>query len=216
MGGPGAFVGRAIFFPTNQDGWKKTLLIGGLLTLGGFLFVPWLFVQGYVVRVVRTSVMGERSPPKFGRWGELLLDGAKLFVIQLVYGLVLVGVVLIGLLITVILEWATGAEFLTMVGILVITIAAVLVYYLELVATVSFAAQDDISAAFELGTLTSIGFSLPFFVAALIAGVVGFALGTISSMLTILVVGIFGLFYTHIVVFYMLGQGYTAAGGQTG
>lgn len=80
--------GEALRFPIAGDSALKNLLIGGVLGLLGFLLVPAFFVQGYLVRVLRVAVDGGDEPPVFDEWGDLLVDGLKLFVVTLAYFIV--------------------------------------------------------------------------------------------------------------------------------
>lgn len=79
----------ALRFPWTGEKKVETLLVGGVLSLLGFLFVPLLFVYGYLVRVVRQVAAGDTDrPPVFDEWGDLLVDGVVAFAISLVYLLV--------------------------------------------------------------------------------------------------------------------------------
>jgi len=49
----------------------KTVLIGGPPTLLGVLVVPTILVAGYVVRVLRGTVRGDGTPPRFDAWGDV-------------------------------------------------------------------------------------------------------------------------------------------------
>lgn len=76
----------ALRFPWRGEKKVETLLIGGVLTLLGVLFVPLLFVYGYLVGVIRLSLDDDiEAPPAFGEWQKLLVDGLVGFVISLVY-----------------------------------------------------------------------------------------------------------------------------------
>jgi len=55
---------------------------GGFLGLLGIFLVPFLFVYGYLVRVLRVVIAGEtETAPMFEDWGELFADGLSAFVI---------------------------------------------------------------------------------------------------------------------------------------
>lgn len=111
---------EAIEYPTQDDDWVTTVLIGGGINIvaafvaffGVFLFVIPLLglvlgplallvamliplpVAGYLVSVSRAVLGGEDQPPQFEDWGELFVDGAKVIVLVLVYSIpwVLIGV----------------------------------------------------------------------------------------------------------------------------
>lgn len=85
------------YLRTSED-WVKTLLIGGVLGLLGFLIVPMLIVYGYMMRVLRARMAGEETVPEFSDWGDMTVDGLKAFVIAFVYGLIpaILGAVFVG------------------------------------------------------------------------------------------------------------------------
>jgi len=79
----------ALRFPWNGEKKIETQAIGGVLTLLSVLFVPILFVYGYLIRVIRQTASGSvEEPPAFNDWGELLVDGLVGFVISMVYTLI--------------------------------------------------------------------------------------------------------------------------------
>lgn len=76
----------ALRYPWTGEKRAETLLVGGVLTLLGFLIVPVLFVLGYVVRVIRHTAAGDvAEPPSFSEWAELLFDGVAAVLVSLVY-----------------------------------------------------------------------------------------------------------------------------------
>ncbi|MDX1748553.1 MAG: DUF4013 domain-containing protein, partial [Halobacteriales archaeon] len=79
---------EAINYPRESEDWIKTVVIGSVLTLFGFLLIPAIFVFGYYMRVIRGTVDGETEPPVFDEWGDLFVDGLKGFVVTVVYMLV--------------------------------------------------------------------------------------------------------------------------------
>lgn len=108
----------ALRYPQRDDDWVRLTIIGGLLTLFGFLLVPLFVVAGYVLRVLRVTMddegataearPGETGPggtgtggtgvPGFEDWPALAVDGLKGLVIAAVYFLVptIVGGVAVG------------------------------------------------------------------------------------------------------------------------
>ncbi|MDZ7730637.1 MAG: DUF4013 domain-containing protein [Natrialbaceae archaeon] len=59
--------------------------IGGGLMLFSFLILPIFIVYGYFMNVVRESTAESPQVPKFEEWGDLFVDGLKVFVIGFVY-----------------------------------------------------------------------------------------------------------------------------------
>ncbi|MFC7187815.1 DUF4013 domain-containing protein [Halorubrum yunnanense] len=71
----------------DGDAVVVTVLIGGLLLLASPLVVPSVLALGYVSRVLRRTADGDDAPPAFEAWGDLLVEGAKAFVVAFVYSL---------------------------------------------------------------------------------------------------------------------------------
>lgn len=190
----------------ERDDWLKTVLIGGVLTFFGFLLIPLFVVYGYVVETIRTSIEGERSPPAFGDWWSLLVDGLKAWVIGLVY-----------LLVPVIVAWITvGGAFVAMatggragavggfaglVGGLVLSgVLAVLFGYVGVAGLVNFAHERRFGAAFDVGAIRDVVLSADYAVAWLIS-VALFVVGGIVASIPLVgfVLGPFVWFYVAVV-----------------
>jgi hypothetical protein len=86
--------------------WKKIIVLGIFIVIGGIssllnliditnyaivlIFVvigliSGLLVDGYLFRIVKTSVDGENKPPEFNNLKSLLIDGVKVFLTFMVY-----------------------------------------------------------------------------------------------------------------------------------
>lgn len=220
--------GDALRFPIAGDSAVKTILIGGVLGFLGFLLIPIFFVQGYLVRVLRVAVEGGEEPPEFDEWGDMLVDGLKLFVISIAYFIVptiLLFVALFAVIGTVAVSPGApsdvgagaiaGAGF---VGILLILVAILLflvaVYFLP-AAAANFARHDDLGKAFEFGTIIDAALSADYFVAAVIALVISLIAGIVSSILFAIFIGIilapFISFYAQVATYYVMARGYAKA-----
>jgi hypothetical protein len=217
----------ALSFPRRGDDWLSTLLVGGILTILGFLLLPAFVLQGYLVRVLNAAARGERTPPSFTQWGTLLVDGVKVFVVNLVYGLfALVPFVLLfgGLLVAVPsdpvpMEPATtpppppgSASGLVIVVLLVAVVAVVtlLLTYLVPAALANFAIEGRLGAAFALRTIVSGAFTSDYAVAWVLALVVGIVGVLVGAALSAVVVGVFVFFYVQVVFYYLVGRGFAA------
>ncbi|WP_136590057.1 DUF4013 domain-containing protein [Salinigranum halophilum] len=217
----------ALSFPRRGDDWLSTLLVGGILTILGFLLLPAFVLQGYLVRVLNAAARGERTPPSFTQWGTLLVDGVKVFVVNLVYGLfALVPFVLLfaGLLVAVPsdpvpMEPAAtpppppgSASGLVIVVLLVAVVAVVtlLLTYLVPAALANFAIEGRLGAAFALRTIVSGAFTSDYAVAWVLALVVGIVGVLVGAALSAVVVGVFVLFYVQVVFYYLVGRGFAA------
>jgi hypothetical protein len=214
-------LGDAISFPRQSDDWLTTLLIGALLSIFSFLIVPGLILQGYLLRVARAGANDAEEPPSFGDWVELLIDGIKAFVVAFVYGILPAAI-----FVTATSVLAGGAAFSALSGnegaaagfgvlialvVLVMVPIFFLIGYLTVAAQVRLAVTGDLGAAFQLRTVLGIAFDVEFFVAFLLAVIVGIGLSVLGSILVIVLVGLLILIYAQISMYYLFGRGYGKA-----
>lgn len=213
----------AIRYPWTGDERLETIAIGGVLSLLGVLIVPTVLVFGYVVRVLRRVSAGEtESPPAFGDWESLLVDGLKAFVVAVVYGAVPAIVFTLA-----VLSWilpfsvTTGGEpaagpnlFLVAVGLLVLAlslVASVAAVYLVPAAVAAFARTGRLGAAFSLAELRAIAgdrdYAKGWLVAvavSILASIVG---GALSATFAGAVLVPFVSFYGTVASAYAVGAG---------
>ena len=80
-----------LVFPFRDAKWQNKLLIAGLLSLGNFVvpLVPSIFLTGYTARIMRRITVegGEPFLPEWDDWGQMFVEGLKLFCVNLVYSL---------------------------------------------------------------------------------------------------------------------------------
>jgi hypothetical protein len=75
-------------FPFQDPRWLEKFLIGSLLILVSFLFLPILPIYGYFAEVMRIAIEGkDLSLPEWDAWEKKFTDGIKLFVVGLIYTL---------------------------------------------------------------------------------------------------------------------------------
>ncbi|HLE14368.1 MAG TPA: DUF4013 domain-containing protein [Anaerolineales bacterium] len=77
-------------FPFRSKDWALKLLIGAAMSVLGalFLFIPALFVLGYLARLMR-RIIGGGAPelPEWADWGELFISGLKAGAAVLIYSI---------------------------------------------------------------------------------------------------------------------------------
>lgn len=201
-------------YPLKGD-WLGRILIGGVLSFFSFLLLPILPVMGYTLRVIERTVAGEEEPPEWGDWGELTVDGLKMFVVSLVYSFVPVAVVM-GLGMTVMGVGAaagdSGGGIIAGFGFMVILLmvpAMFVVYYLLPAALGNMATEGNLGAAFDFGAIKPVVTSSDYFVAVLMPIVIGVVLNVVTFMLAITVIGYvfvpFIGFYGQVAIFRMFG-----------
>lgn len=74
-------------FPFRGKDWQNRFLIGIGITLLVFIpFLPWLLLWGYFGRIMQRAIHGEELElPAWDDWGKLLMDGLRLFGLNLIY-----------------------------------------------------------------------------------------------------------------------------------
>ena len=71
----------------NDGGRLVILIVLGILSLGGIIPIVGWILLGYWARVLKESPSTE-TPPKLERYGEMFVDGAKVFFASLIYMLI--------------------------------------------------------------------------------------------------------------------------------
>jgi hypothetical protein len=208
----------ALRYPANGDGWVRTILVGGLLSILSVLVVPAFFVQGYYVRVLHGVTNDDPEPPRFDGWVGLLVDGLKLLVLNVLVLVALIAVqafVALGLGTGSFLADTTGATdpsiaagALGVVGVVVLVGAILLLSYVVPAMFANFARENSLAAAFHASTVLSGALTREYLIAWVLAVTVGLVLGFVASLLSLLIVGIFGLFYVQVVTYYLFGRGF--------
>lgn len=77
---------KAIIFIFEDPRWFIKLIIGDIMILFGVFIVPVLFLQGYMIEIIRNVMRGEEQPlPEWNNWGEKFKDGLNLTIAGLIY-----------------------------------------------------------------------------------------------------------------------------------
>lgn len=218
--------GDALRFPLAGDEGVKSVIIGGVLLFFSFLLIPVLPAQGYFVRAAKAGFEGDDEAPPFDEWGDLLVDGVKVFVVGLVYFLIptvmLVATVVLSAIPVAVSDGVPQAPgaVTSGVGVLagVLVLLSLLLYLVALyvypAAIVSLAREGDFGAAFDFGTVIRAAFTADYFVAGVLAILLALVVGVLSVVLTFLTLGLFLLlgvfvqFYVQVAFFYLFGRGY--------
>lgn len=232
----------ALRYPLRGDAAAGRLAIGGALPLLGFaisivgflllfLFVgvfllpvaivPRIILWGYLVSVVAAVLVGRTEPPAFTDWKQLAFDGVKAIAISTAYVIPLVvGIIVLTVTIAVIaptgMQAADGGLLfdLLWMGITFVALAySLAMYYLLPVAVVNFVREDDLTAAFDLETISDIALSSEYLVAWLLAVAVLLVGGVVAFPLYFVLVGFALRFYTLVAAAYLLTRGVMDAAG---
>jgi hypothetical protein len=147
-------ISDAIRYPSSD--WKKVLIEGVLLILN--LTVILAFGTGYTLRVTKSTLAGYDEPPEFDDWGGMLIDGFKIYIVEVVYFIIPFIIIFVGALglVTavasgIIISPSTYLELVLTVitGIILIIIFGVF----GAIAIANMAFYDDLKAAFKFGEI---------------------------------------------------------------
>lgn len=195
---------EAFAYPRHGDDWLKRIGIGGLLFIFSFLIVPGILLFGYFARVLRSAAMDEEMPPTFDDYGDMLVDGLKMYVISIAY-------TILPLIVIAVLSLAGslvgGGSIIGLVVALVAFAVLFVASYSIPAAMTNFALHDSLGAAFDFRTVFGAAFTGRYLIALVLAVVVGTILLMVASLLSIIIVGLFLLFYVTVFIFYLYGTG---------
>jgi hypothetical protein len=220
----------ALRYPTRDQDAVFTLLVGGGLHLLAVWIpvLPYVFVAGYLVRVLshttsggRAALRDEAGAPRFDRPLTLLRDGVSAVVVAAVYLVVPVGI----LLVTVggavggdlsLAAAGTGTQVGFLVGSTVTILVAGTVSYLVPAAVSLYALHGRVRAAFEWRSIRRAATDARYFYGV----VAGLALATVAGVavgpLNRLALGFFLAFYAEVVVTALVGRAAADALGDGG
>lgn len=213
---------EAVRYPMEGEDWLMTILIGGVLSIFGFLIIPLLAVYGYLLRVLERSLDGDPQPPSFGDWGNLIIDGVKVAVIGIVYSIIpgIVFAVTVGGSIAAIATGTRGGAAAGLTGLTVgffLSIVLSLVFgYVGVAGLINFASENRLGAAFDVGTLSTIVLSREYATAWLLSIVVFFAAAIVAGVLNIVpflgaIASAFIFFYAQVVAANLWTGGFSDA-----
>ena len=209
---------ESINYLRSSEEWVKTVLIGGVLSLLGFLIVPAILVVGYLMRVLRARMHGDEEPPVFDEWGDMLREGAYGFAIAIAYGIVpaIIGAVLIAVGVGgAVAGGDSGASALVgglvaLVGALVLLVLGLAVAYVLPAALANYVDTERFGSAFSVSDLRPVLFSGKYATAWAIGLVVVLVAGFVGGLLNVVpilgaVVAAFLSFYAIVAAYYCVG-----------
>ncbi len=80
----GDVISDSLRYPSSD--WSKVVILG-VLFLISFLIIPIFLALGYTFRVIKASLAGLEELPAFEEWGEMFVEGIKLFLVYMIYSL---------------------------------------------------------------------------------------------------------------------------------
>lgn len=210
-------IGESLDYLRESDDVSRTVIIGGILSLFGFLIVPLFAVVGYLVRVLDRTASGDDEPPVFEDWEELIVEGAKASAITFAYVLVPLAVLFAFVLSGGLLS-ATGIDALGTIGGLGVFVGMLLWLGLSLLAMyavpaalANFAEKRSLSAGFEVETMRRVLMDRTYATGWLMAFVVIVGGSVVSTLLNVIpvvgfIAGAFVGFYAIVAAYYIIGH----------
>ncbi|MFB6073937.1 MAG: DUF4013 domain-containing protein [Haloarculaceae archaeon] len=218
---------EAIGYPWTGEQKLEIILVGGILSVLGFLLLPLFVVYGYLVRVVREASTGDaETPPPFEDWERLLVEGFEALIVTFVYSLlpalVLSAVAVLSLL--PLLGAAMSGEPVTigvvavLIGLVLALLALVLslaVAFLTPAAVGAFVRTGRLGAAFSPSEVRAVAGHGGYQSAWVVALVVVIGGGIVAGVLAATVIGAiltpFVMFYASVAAAYAIGRGISDA-----
>ena len=150
---------KPLTFVFDDPRWVQKVLIGGLFIIASMFIIGAFFIYGYLARLARNVIKGMEHPlPEWDDLGEYFGEGAKLFVVALIY---VIPVIAIACAIFIPLALAGGAsdnETVRSMAGMSVTCAWCLVFPIGLAlalwlpaALLMVVVTGDLKAAFEFG-----------------------------------------------------------------
>lgn len=199
----GEIIGDAFKYPVSN--WKQLLILGVIVLISQFsmeivmgygrvsgllyfLLIPALvasiLILGYQLRTIRTSIMGENEPPEFNEWTKLFLNGLRLFITSLVYGIIPTIVLVVGFIMLLVGSSGIGVIILLLGAILLIIVGII-----SVMAISNMAYYDEIGAAFRFGEIRerieSIGW-LRYILMLILLGIFYIILAVVAALVTLI------------------------------
>jgi len=170
---------EALKYPRKSKEFYRLMVLGGVLNFFKYLFFPVLFVYGYFADVLRTTVDGRKTPPRFEDGERLFVDGFKYLVIGLAYMLVPLIVSMIG-------GPRSMAQTLSGFWGFVTFLVLVLTVYVLPVALTNFARKSRFRAGFDLKLVKRIAGTMDYLNAFVMCFVAYLAGGFLTLLMVIL------------------------------
>jgi len=179
----GEIISDSVKYPISD--WKKLLTLG-ILFLLSFLLIPAFLAIGYAFRALKATIAGFDELPEFDEWGEMFIDGVKVFVVSIAYMIIPLIIIFAGI-------FLQAGGIITVVG----SILAIIFGLLLTIAIAHMAFNDSqLGAAFRiseiLDVIADIGwvdYIIWYIVVIIVAGIISF----IANLVIGLISGLMGL-----------------------
>lgn len=195
----GEIISDSVKYPISD--WKKLLTLGVLLLLS-FLLIPAFLAIGYAFRALKATIAGFDELPEFDEWGEMFIDGVKVFVVAIAYMIIPLIIIFAGIFTGpyVYGPTLTDVPLLLQAGGSITIVGSILAIIFGLLLTIAIAHMafndSQLGAAFRiseiLDVIADIGwvdYIIWYIVVIIVGGIIGF----IASLVIGLISGLMGL-----------------------
>lgn len=121
-----------------------------LLLLIPFI-ITYLLILGYQLRAIGTSIRGKMEAPELNNWPKMLLDGLRMFIIGLIYGIIPAIVLSVGFVLLFV-----GSSSIKIAGAIILLLGVVLLFIMALImlmAISNMAYHGEVGAALRLSEI---------------------------------------------------------------
>jgi hypothetical protein len=212
----GEIVGDAVKYPSQN--WKNIIILGIIMIIPIVNFIG----SGYLLRALKSTLAGMSEIPDFDDVGELFIDGLKLLVISIVYGIIPFIVIMMGIWGSIASLQVTGvtsplAVFGLIGGVAIIGVILWILFALfQTMAIANMALYDsDLGAAFRfneiLDLIKTIGY-VDYIIWFIVMIIIGIIIAVIASILSF--IPFLGWLITVLIVIPFTGLLYARALGS--
>jgi Protein of unknown function (DUF4013) len=221
----GDVISDSLRYPSSD--WSKVVILG-VLFLISFLIIPIFLALGYTFRVIKASLAGLEELPAFEEWGEMFVEGIKLFLVYMIYSLPAIIIIIISFIslwaslisLTNIIQASgntvTPNMFLALtgssaiIGLIIVGLYILVIYPIMAVAIGNMAYYNgELGAAFRfdeiLSIISQIGW-VDLIIWYIVVIIVGVAIGLVVSIISIIpIIGwiiLIFLVYPYFYLFY--------------
>ena len=142
-------------------------------------------IMGYMVRIYS----GVKPAPEPGNWVGMFIDGLKLFIIGIIYGIPIFIVMAIFFVPAAMMSDPLAALGTIGIGLLIALVVGILIALISTIGIIRFAQKDSMGQAFAFGAILEhigkIGWG-SYIIAIIILMVAGFVFGIIGSILSMI------------------------------
>lgn len=223
----GEIISDAVRYPSSD--WKKVIIYGIFFILS-MLIIGILFVPGYFLRIIKSTLAGYDELPEFDEWGDMIIDSLKVIVVSIVYFIIPIIVVSIGAFasISTLMGSTSVMDPTALVGLGITAIIGLILAFIfglfACVAIANMALYNEMGAAFKfseiLDRISMIGWGkyIAWYIVMIIIGIVGGFIAGIVIMIPLYIGYIIALLviYPYLYMLFARSQALIFASSEEG